>query len=355
MNDLLTTVPRVPSFGRLRLYLLISSALSVAAFTLPVRMSLVFRGSISANGPTTALESTTEGTIASLPPENRLLEQNTVLFQFQQPILAADLEVLKVQASGLKARLEQLKRECKILLQNYANNLVNARETYELYAEAYAQQAISKVALLGHRDAVETAKRQLQDQRAQCLRDTAALSSELEITQEQIVKQQSASQFQQELRAPDRGSVHGLMVKMGQRVVKGEVLGQFTAVGTTGAQLRIPVQDRPFVALGDRYTVFSQAYAFLGNPPQRQCRIASITPDVVVEGEAPTIRTQVPVFLALCHFDQSPQDGPYPLLVGMPVDAYGTSVQASLVQLLLRGYRNLVTPTSKAQNSNISN
>lgn len=355
MNDLITAIPPIPSFRRLRFYLVISSALGVAAFILPVRMSLVFRGAIGANGPTTALESTTEGTIAYLPAENRLLERNTVLFQFKQPILAADLEVLKVQASGLTTRLEQSRRECKIQLQNYESNLVNARETYDLYARAYAQQAISKVVLLGHRDAVDTAKRQLQDQRAQCLRDTSALSSELEVTREQIVKQRSASQFQQELRAPDRGSVHGLMVKLGQRVVKGEVLGQFTAVGSTGAQLRIPVQDRPFVALGDRYTVFSQAYAFLGNPPQRQCQIASITPDVVMEGQAPSTHTQVPVFLALCHFDQSPQNGPYPLLVGMPVDAYGTSVKASLVQLLLRGYRNLVTPTATAQDSNSSN
>lgn len=354
MNDLLTAIPQVPSFGRLRLFLLISSALGTAAFVLPVRMSLVFTGSISANGPTTSLQSTTEGTIASLPPENKLLERNTILFQFQQPVLAADLEVLKVQESGLKSRLAQSRNECRTLLQNYSESLANARETFDLYAQAYAQQAISKVAFLSHRDAVDTARRLLQDQRAQCLRDSSALSSELEITREQIVKQQSATRFQQELRAPDRGSVHSVVVKLGQRVVKGEVLGQFTAVGSTGAQLRIPVQDRPFVAIGDRYTVYSKAYAFLGSPPQRQCKIASITPDVVLPAEAATAPTQAPSFLALCQFEGSPQEGPYPLLVGMPVDAYGTSVQASLVQLLLRGYRNLVTPTAAAQDSTSS-
>lgn len=351
MNDLLTSVPPLPSFLRLRLYLLVSSVLAVTAFTLPVRMSLVFSGVISANGPTTALESTTEGTVADLPPENQLLDRDAVLFRFQQPVLAADLEVLKVQASGLSRRLEETQDQCSTLLRSARRNLANARETYALYQQARAQQAISQVALLTHRDAVDAAERQLQDQQALCVRDASALRSELAITREQIVKQQSATQFQQELRAPDRGTVHSLSVKPGQRVAKGQVLGQFTAVGSTGAQLRIPVQDRPFVAEGDRYLVYSKAYAFLLKPPQRSCRIASITPDVVVvsDQDAPS---QAPAFSALCQFETSPLQGSYPLLVGMPVDAFGTSVQASLVQLLLRGYRNLVIPEPLAQSSN---
>lgn len=354
MSELLSKLPPLPSFFRLRLFLLASSTLATTAFLLPVKLSLTFSGVISANGPTTQLESTTEGTISSLPPENQLLERSTVLFRFQQPVLAADLEVLRVQQSGLAGRMNQIRRECNEQLQNQEKNLANARETYSLYAQAYAEQAIAKIALLNHRDAVDTAIRELQNQRAQCIKETSALSSELEVTREQIVKQQSTSHFQQELKAPDRGSVHGLTVKPGQRVTKGEVLGQFTATGTTGARLRIPAQDRPFVSIGDHYTVSSKAYAFLGNPPVRECKVVSITPDVVLERESAAM-SRTPAFQALCHFDQSPLQGTYPLLVGMQVDAYGTSVQASLVQLLLRGYRNLVAPNALDQVSNNSN
>ena len=350
MNTLLTSIPPLPSFGKLRLYLVLSSALGIAAFSLPVRLALVFNGGISSNGPTTTLESTTDGTIASLPPENKLLKRNALLFSFQQPVLAADLEVLRVQESGLSERLAVAQKQCATLLKSSRRKLENVRETYTLYAQAYTQQAISKVTLLSYRDAVDAAEVQLEDQQAQCLKDSSTLRSELEVTREQIVKQQSASQFQQELRAPDRGSVYGLTVKPGQRVVKGEVLGQFTSLGSTGAELLIPVQDRPFVKVGDRYTVLSKAYSFMVVPPQYQCKIASITPDVVVERET-TKQVSMPSFHALCRFEQSPLKSPYPLLVGMPVEGYGTSTTSSLMQVLLRGYRNLVTPNAAPQDS----
>lgn len=355
MNNFLTPLPAVPSFLRLRIFLILSSGLSVAAFSMPLRLSLMFSGSISANGPTTALESTTEGTVASLPPENQLLERNSVLFRFQQPVLAADLEVLRVKESGLARRLAEAQNQCTILLRSAKRNLANAQETYAMYEKAYVQQAISEVALLGHRDMMNDAERQLESQQSQCQRDVSSLQSDLDITREQITKQRSASQFQQELRAPDRGSVHSLIVKTGQRVVKGQILGQFTAVGSTGAQLRIPVQDRPFVTIGDLYTVYSQAYAFLVNPPERHCKITSITPDVVVDGEMSGSGFRAPAFHAMCQFERSPLEGFYPLLVGMQVDAYGTSVEASLMQLLLRGYRELVIPKPRAQPITTSN
>ena len=97
MSDLSTQLPPLPSFLKLRLYLLFSSILAITAFTLPVKLSLVFKGSIIANGPTTALESTTEGTVASVPAENQLIERNAVLFDFDQPVLIADLKVLRVK------------------------------------------------------------------------------------------------------------------------------------------------------------------------------------------------------------------------------------------------------------------
>lgn len=353
MNQFLAQLPPVPSFLRLRLFLMMSSGLAIAAFTLPVRLSLTFNGAISANGPTTPLESTTEGVILTLPPENQVLDRDEVLFRFQQPVLAADLEVLRVQESGLVRRLAETQNQCVSLLRSANRNLTNAREAFLMYEKAYAQDAISKVVLLSHRDAVDSAQRILEEQESQCTRDISGFRSELDITRKQIVKQQSSSQFQQELRSPDRGSAHSLTVKPGQRVVKGQILGQFTAIGSTGAQLRIPVRDRPFVALGDQYTVYSQAYAFLVTPPQRQCRIVSITPDVVVNpGTAAGL--EAPAYQALCHFDRSPLEGPYPLLVGMQVDAYGTSVQANLAQLLLRGYRSLVMPVPRTQSSSSS-
>ena len=352
MSQLQTVLPSIPSFLRLRIFLVFSSGLAIAALTLPVRLSLVFGGTIRANGPTTMLLSTTEGTITSLPEENKLLERNDVLFRFQQPVLAADLEVLRVQAAGLDRRLTETRKQCKTQIQGAKRNVTNSQETYTLYQQAYSQKAISQVVLLGHRDAVDSAKTLLEDQRAQCLKDISQISNELAVTREQIVKQQSTSQFEQELKAPDTGSMHGLMVKIGQRVGKGQLLGQFTAIGSTGAELVIPVQDRPFVAVGDEYTVYSQAYAFLVNPPQRQCRIASITPDVVTGAAGSPV--QAPSYFALCHFEQTTLNGPYPLLVGMPVDAYGISVQASLIQLLIRGYRDLVTPKPPTQSSSNS-
>lgn len=347
------SVPPVPRLLSLRVYLIASTALTIAAFSLPIPLALVFKGSISANGPTSPLESTTEGTIAFLPPEGRIFQRNQILFEFQQPVLAADLDVLRVQQDDYQQRLSDLERQCSVQIKASVRSRDNAIRTYGLYERAYQQQAISQVALLSHRDAIDQADQQLEQQRGQCLRDTDSLKSQLTVTREQITKHLSASRFQQELRAPDQGSVHGLTVKLGQRVFKGQVLGQFTAVGSTGARLRLPAEDRPFVSRGQIFTVHSTAYAFMVKQPDRQCKIESITPDVVAV--SPVDSTQAaPSFWVNCSFEQSPTDGQYPLLVGMDVTAYGTSTYASLFQLILQGSRRLLlSPSSHSSRASL--
>lgn len=351
-SHLTRRIPSVPRLIYLRIYLAISVCLTAVAFSFPIRLSLAFKGTISANGPTTPLESITDGTISQLPDEGVIIPSDHILFTFQQPVITADLDVLRVQERDFQQRLNQSEHQCKVLIDTSLRAIANAKRTYSLYERAYQQQAISQVALLSHRDAIDQADQQLEQQRGQCLRDNNSLKSQLTVTREQINKQISAVRFQQELRAPVKGSVHGLTVKAGQRVFKGQVLGQFTAVGSTGARLSLPAQDRPFVSIGQSFNIYSPAYAFLVKQPERRCTIDSITPDVVASS-SPSLPPVAPSYIANCHFQALPLDGAYPLLVGMDVDAYGTSTYASLFQLILQGYRRLVL-SSDSQSANAS-
>ena len=173
------------------------------------------------------------------------------------------------------------------------------------------------------------------------------MQSEILSFQTNLSSATAKSEFVQSIAAPADGSVFTLTVKSGQRVREGEILAKFTASGSTVAILRIGSEDRPFVTLGSLYEVSSTAYNFLALVPQRPCRISTISPDVVRESSVDTpIKTSS--YIAFCRFFTPPYKGQYPLLPGMEVQARGISVDSTLAQLLLSGYRNRVLHNPRA-------
>ena len=105
----------------------------------------------------------------------------------------------------------------------------------------------------------------------------------------------------------------------------------------------IPLRDRPFVQVGDTFLITSDAYQLLRNPPIRACKIRSISPDSFVSDDDKEMGKAALSYQAQCQFDKSPLSGDYPFLVGMSLNGSATSIKASLVQILLEGYRRLLT------------
>ena len=147
--------------------------------------------------------------------------------------------------------------------------------------------------------------------------------------------------FIREIKAPADGFLHTLQVKLGQRINSNQYLANFTAEGTTGASLTIPLRDRPFVHINDTFRVTSESYLILKSPPVRECKIQSITPDIVLNDKV-SGPTTAPIFKAECSFQNSPLSGDYPFLVGMEVDASTTSEKVSLMTILINGYRRTI-------------
>ena len=79
----------------------------------------------------------------------------------------------------------------------------------------------------------------------------------------------------------------------------------------------IPLRDRPFVRVGDTFLITSDAYQLLRNPPIRECKISSISPDSYVSDDDSQTGKSILSYQAQCQFDESPLTGDYPFLVGM--------------------------------------
>lgn len=335
------SIPVPPNFLLLRFYIIFSGAIALIAFCWPINVALTFTGRIASNGPTSTINSSSEALLEYIAPLDKKLKKGSTLFLFQQPSMKADMAVLSARLTSLIKRKSTLESTCESLQRTLSESKNHAIESYKMNALAYKQEAISKIKLLSYREKINEVKRDIETHKQRCEEQKSSIMGDISVVQEEINREQSQNDFIREIKAPADGFLHTLQVKLGQRINSNQYLANFTAEGTTGASLTIPLRDRPFVHINDTFRVTSESYLILKSPPVRECKIQSITPDIVLNDKV-SGPTTAPIFKAECSFQNSPLSGDYPFLVGMEVDASTTSEKVSLMTILINGYRRTI-------------
>ena len=335
------SIPSPPDFVLLRFYVVFSGIISLIAFFWPIDVALTFAGRIASNGPTSIINSSSDALLEYIAPLNKELKKDETLFLFQQPLMKEDIAIMMARLNSLNQRQSTLEKTCKSLDETLEESKRHAIESYKMNAIAYKQDAISKIKLLSYREKINEINRDIETHKQRCEEQKSSMSGDLNILKEEINRQKSQNNFICEIKAPDDGFLHTLQVKLGQRINSAQYLANFTAEGTTGASLIIPLRDRPFIHVDDIFRVSSESYLILKNPPIRECKIQSITPDIV-SNEMSSTSSSEPIFKAECSFEKSPLTGDYPFLVGMDIDASTTSEKVSLMKILINGYRRTI-------------
>jgi hypothetical protein len=335
------SIPSPPDFVLLRFYVVFSGIISLIAFFWPIDVALTFAGRIASNGPTSTINSSSDALLEYIAPLNKKLKKDETLFLFQQPLMKEDIAIMMARLNSLNQRQSTLEKTCNSLDKTLEESKRHAIESYKMNALAYKQEAISKIKLLSYREKINEINRDIETHKQRCEEQKSSISGDLNILKEEINRQKSQNNFIREIKAPDDGFLHTLQVKLGQRINSAQYLANFTAEGTTGASLIIPLRDRPFIHVDDIFRVSSESYLILKNPPIRECKIQSITPDIV-SNEMSSTSSSEPIFKAECSFEKSPLTGDYPFLVGMDIDASTTSEKVSLMKILINGYRRTI-------------
>ena len=335
------SIPSPPDFVLLRFYVVFSGIISLIAFFWPIDVALTFAGRIASNGPTSTINSSSDALLEYIAPLNKKLKKDETLFLFQQPLMKEDIAIMMARLNSLNQRQSTLEKTCNSLDKTLEASKRHAIESYKMNALAYKQEAISKIKLLSYREKINEINRDIETHKQRCEEQKSSIFGDLNILEEEINRQKSQNNFIREIKAPDDGFLHTLQVKLGQRINSAQYLANFTAEGTTGASLIIPLRDRPFIHVDDIFRVSSESYLILKNPPIRECKIQSITPDIV-SNEMSSTSSSEPIFKAECSFEKSPLTGDYPFLVGMDIDASTTSEKVSLMKILINGYRRTI-------------
>ena len=341
-NKTLVSLPALPNFFLLRIFLLVSASITSLAFLLPVTLSLKFTGRIASNGPTNTISAPSDSIIEITANENARIGKGDALFKFRQPVLLARINMLETKEKTLTDLLVTSRQECNAVEDSYKLSLKHAQQVFKLKKDAFDMEAISQLNLLSSRTAIDSIQREIAVNRQRCSQEKNKLEAERTVVKEEIAKEKAANQLIEVINAPADGYMHRVSIKSGQKVSSGQLLASFTSDGTTGAELLIPLRDRPFITMGDQYLVTSDSYQILANPPVRACTVTAISPDSFVDGDTDAGTTKLPTFTAKCEFDTSPLMGEYPFLVGMQINATTTSVRATLVQILIDGYSRLM-------------
>ncbi|MBL6856938.1 MAG: HlyD family efflux transporter periplasmic adaptor subunit [Rhodobacteraceae bacterium] len=335
------SIPSPPNFVLLRFYVVFSGIISLIAFFWPIDVALSFSGRIASNGPTSTINSSSDALLEYIAPLNKKLKKDDTLFVFQQPSMKGDIAVMVARLNSLNQKQSTLEKTCRSLRKTLEESKRHAIESYNMNALAYKQEAISKIKLLSYREKINEINRDIETHNQRCEEQMSSIIGDLNILEEEINRQRSQNNFIREIKAPDDGFLHTLQVKLGQRINSAQYLANFTAEGTTGASLTIPLRDRPFIHIDDTFRVTSESYLILKNPPIRECTIQSITPDVVDQKMGSTSPSES-IFKAECSFQESPLTGDDPFLVGMDIDASTTSEKVSLMTILINGYRRTI-------------
>ena len=345
-------IPKLPSLTTLRIYLLILLFGTAGAFWIPFSLSLSFSGKMASDGPSNEIKAPADSVVSKIAAENKLLKLGDSLFNFDLPNITADITITKERLTSVKEQLKISSAECSQVKKVLNKNLENAKQSFSLRKNAYELETISELNLLSARKELDALNREIAVHQQSCNEENNRLNGEKNILEKELDKQISMNILTKNISAPTNGYLHRISVKPGQQVSTGQVLGLFTSEGTAGANLLIPLRDRPFVSIGDNYLITSDAYQILNNPPIRPCIIIAISPDSFNRNQDSDVNNNDLVYQAQCKFQESPLTGDYPFLVGMGVNGSAANVKATLVQILLDGYRRLlVRQTNEASNS----
>ena len=337
------SIPDLPNRKTFRLYLVILLCSTAGILFIPFSLALSFTGKLASDGPTNEIKAPSDSIVSKIAEENKLLKSGSLLFKFDQPIIKADINIINEQLTSTDEQIKISLRECNRVRAVLNKTLKHAQQTFRLKKNAYELNAISRLNLLSARGELDNLNREIAKHGQSCVSEQKKLSGEKNILEKELEKQLSINRVTESVRVPTDGYLHRVLVKKRQHVAAGELLGSFTSQGTAGATLMIPLRDRPFVQVGDKFLVTSDAYQLLRNPPIRECKISSISPDSYVSDNNSSTGKATMSYQAQCQFDESPLTGDYPFLVGMSLNGSATSIKASLVQILLEGYRRLLT------------
>tara|TARA_B100001093_G_scaffold149529_1_gene142248 strand:+ start:5589 stop:6668 length:1080 start_codon:yes stop_codon:yes gene_type:complete len=343
-------VPDLPQLKTLRIYFTLIGVGTASAFFLPISLSLNFDGKMASDGPSSQIKAPTNSVIKKIAPENEELKNGTPLFKFIQPIMLAETKIKQTRLTAIRQQIKSSTNECISVDQILKQNLEHANQYFALKRNAFQLEAISRLNLLSARGELDTINREIAIHKQRCSQDLEQLIGQEKISKEELEKQISLIKQSESITAPSNGYLHRINVKNNQNVSSGEVLALFTSEGTAGAMLTIPLKDRPFVEVGDKYLISSNAYQILNNPPIRECLITSISPDSFKDDQISSIEINDLTYQAQCKFQQSPLKGQYPFLVGMQVSGSATSVKTTLIQIILEGYRRTLVSQQKDNN-----
>lgn len=316
---------------------------------IPFSLALSFTGKLASDGPTNEIKAPSNSIVSKIAQENTLLSSGSALFKFEQPSIKADINIIQEQIASNEEQIKISLRECNRVRAVLNESLKHAQQKFELKKDAYELNAISQLNLFSTRSELDSLNHEIAQHSQSCVSEQKKISGENNILEKELEKQLTINRVTETVAAPTEGYLHRILVKKGQNVAAGELLASFTSQGTAGATLIIPLRDRPFVKVGDIFLITSDAYQLLKNPPIRKCKISSISPDSYVTNDDSETRKATLSYQAQCKFDKSPLTGDSPFLVGMSLNGSATSIKASLVQILLEGYRQLLT--TRQQNS----
>lgn len=336
-------IPKLPNRDTFRIYLSILLFSTAGTLFIPFSLSLSFSGKLASDGPTNEIKAPSNSSIAKIAEQNKLLESDTELFKFHQPNIKADINIIKEQLSSTEEQIKTSLKECKRVRDVLDENLKHANQTFVLKKNAFELEAISQLNLLSARKDIDNLKREFARHDQNCVSTHKELVGDRNILNKELEKQMSINSITEIVSAPTNGYLHRVNVKEGQSVAEGDILGSFTSEGTAGATLLIPLRDRPFVQVNDTFLITSDAYQLLRNPPIRKCTINSISPDSFINSEESEFGKSSLTYQAQCQFEKSPTTGEYPFLVGMSLNGSATSIKASLIQILVEGYRRVLT------------
>ena len=338
-KQFLLNIPEIPQLKTLRVYFTLITVGITSAFFLPISLSLNFNGKMASDGPSSEIKAPTNSIVNEIAPENKELIGGTPLFKFVQPVMLAEVKVKDAHLTAIKRQIRSSSDECVSVGKILEQNLKHANQYFSLKRNAFQLETISKLNLLSARKELDDVNREIAIHKQNCSQELERLTGQEKVAKKELEKQISLIKQSESVTAPSSGYLHRINVKINQSVSTGEVLALFTAEGTAGAILAIPLKDRPFIKVGDKYLISSNAYQILNNPPIRECFITSISPDSFKDDPMSSIEINDLSYQAQCQFQQSPLRGQYPFLVGMQVNGSATSVKTTLIQILLEGYR----------------
>ena len=340
-------VPEIPQLKTLRIYFTLIAMGSASAFFLPISLSLNFDGKMASDGPSNQIKAPTNSIIEEIAPENIELKSGTPLFKFVQPVMLAETKIKQTRLTAIRQQIKSSTNECVSVGRTLQQNLEHANQYFALKRNAFQLEAISRLNLLSARGELDSINREIAIHKQRCSQELEQLSGQEKVSEEELEKQISLIKQSESIPAPSSGYLHRINIKKNQSVSSGEVLALFTSQGTAGAMLTVPLKDRPFVEVGDRYLISSNAYQILNNPPIRECFITSISPDSFKDDQVGSIEINDLKYQAQCKFQKSPLKGQYPFLVGMQVNGSATSVKTTLIQIVLEGYRRTLVSQQK--------